>query len=280
MQFDSMRVIIPHAPVTKSLFENTIDVSFNKNYFETLKQNIDKIQTEYFWFFACFTNLKHFSGLDFKPVNKNMQVWYTTHPMGGLNKQGNVFLIHADEFREQMQWISKLKQFNLINYHADPILYQRPITKIYFKLDKLWNENSGHYYAWFVNKDLKDIKIPNFYPSFWEDQNAYTWGDTKDIMLIPNDVDWSKQINFDYEYLIKGMDMAEMPECTPLAYLTAANLTKTRYFWAVPKGVDTKGFDFAFQPDRTALPKHYVFENGIILVNKNLCMVQKGVVNV
>jgi hypothetical protein len=185
-------------------------VPFVGSYFEVLKAVIDDISTEYFWFFSNFVNLNDID-LDYVPEQheaNQIHVWYTTHPMGGLNKEGNVMLIPTKQFREQMHKIKFLRDYRDINYHAHPTLFQRPLTKSLFKLQdpiKAYKSEKS-LYKWMVNRDLKDTALPDFYPSFWEDVKMYTWGDTSDIMLVPGDkdikqfYDIDRSVHFDMEY--------------------------------------------------------------------------------
>jgi hypothetical protein len=160
-----------------------------------------------------------------------------------------------------------------------------------------------------------EAKIPNFYPSFWEDEKMYTWGKTKDILLIPGNrdikqfYDIERSVHFDLEYEVTPMDIIfisydepsaekrynKLKEKFPrskwvkgvqgqtLAYLSAAMLSETDYFFAVfPKSELAPGFDFSFQPDRLRNPCHYIFDchipvidlrygwGGVILYNKKL----------
>ena len=111
-----------------------------------------------------------------------MQVWYTTHPMGGLNKEGNVLLIPTNAFKAQIDKMEKLSDFENIDYNADPILYQKPMSKTYFKLDDPFKDTRQ--WTWLINDNLQELKLPNFYPSFWENEYVYTWGKTNDVMLL------------------------------------------------------------------------------------------------
>jgi hypothetical protein len=73
--------------------------------------------------------------------------------------------------------------------------------------------SSTDFYTWMINKDLKDVDTPDFYPSFWEDEKIHSWGETKDIMLVPHrddlkqfyDID--RSVHFDLEYDVKPMDI-------------------------------------------------------------------------
>jgi hypothetical protein len=168
-----------------------------------------------------------------------------------------------------------------------------------------------------VNKDLKDIELPDYYPSFWEDEKIYTWGETRDIILAPyrnelkqfHDID--RCVHFDYDYNIKPMDIIFISYDEPgaeeryarlksrfpraqwckgvkgqtLAYITAASMSKTDYFYAVFPKIDVvDDFKFDFQPDRLKHPCHYIFDcynevidctyghDGVILYNKKLVL--------
>jgi hypothetical protein len=157
--------------------------------------------------------------------------------------------------------------------------------------------------------------IPDFYPSFWEDVKLYTWGKTNDVMLVPRKeklkqfYDVKRSIHYDLDYKIKPMDIVFISYDEPsaesrykklkskfprakwckgvrgqtLAYITAANMSDTDYFFAVfPKNELADDFDFSFQPDRLRNPCHYIFDcyiqsidlrygwGGVILYNKDL----------
>jgi len=159
--------------------------------------------------------------------------------------------------------------------------------------------------------------IPDFYPSFWEDVKMYSWGKTKDVKLVPKqkDViqfyDIPRSVHYDLEYAVKPMDIIfisydepsaeirynKLKERFPrakwckgiqgqtLAYVTAATMSETDYFFAVfPKNELADGFDFSFQPDRMRNPCHYIFDcyipsidlrygwGGVILYNKDLVL--------
>ena len=271
MEFDSVKVEFENVESRKSIFPNTLVVPFQKNYLVTLRNVIDDIKTDFFWFFASFTDLRWFSHKDYKPIDNHMKVYYTTHPMGGFNMEGNVFLIPTKEFKAQLPNMQKLKDFQNIDYVADPVLYQKPLTKTLFELDNIFGSEERHW-TWLINHNLADWELPNFYPSFWEQESVYTWGKTNDIMLICNEVDWTKHINFDLQYPVEKLDIFEIAEKNALTYTLHAAKCKTGYFWAVPPGTKIDELDLGFQPDRTSKPCHYSFGNDIFVLNRQLCI--------
>jgi hypothetical protein len=122
-----------------------------------------------------------------------IHVWYATHPMTGMNKEGHVLLIPTEQFKKQIKDLKFLRDFKDINYHEHPTLWQPPITKSTFRLQDpidAYNNTENYFYKWMINLDLQreldKIKLPNFYPSFWEDEKLYSFGPTKDIMLVPH----------------------------------------------------------------------------------------------
>ena len=258
---------------------------------------VNDISTEYFWFFANFTNIKPVDFLDYIPEQherNQIHVWYTTHPKGGLNKEGNVMLIPTKKFKEQMHELNFLRDFKDINYHAHPTLFQQPIGRTNFILKdpmKTYDINKL-FYKWMVNNDLREIALPNFYPSFWEDEKMYTWGKTKDIMLVPGNrdikqfYDIERCVHFDLDYDIRPMDIVFLSYDEPSAekywkvlkekhprakriqgvkgrtqaYHAAAMMSDTDYFFAVFPTIDIdNSFDFTFQPDRMKNACHYIF---------------------
>ena len=64
-----------------------------------------------------------------------------------------------------------------------------------------------------LNTDIDSKDVPNYYPSFWEDEKTYTWGKTKDIILLPGNRDIKQfsdignNLHFDLHYPIKPMDI-------------------------------------------------------------------------
>ena len=320
--FDSVQVRFKHTQHWPSPFANTRQVPFVESYLTVLKSVIADINTEYFWFFANFMDLKTVD-LDYIPEQhekEQIHVWYNTHPLGGTNKEGNIFLIPTEAFKKQIDSLKYLRDFRDINYHAHSNLFQNFIPKTAFKLKDpylAYNNNQPDYYKWLHNKDLDPKNIPNFFPSFWEDVKLYTWGKTKDIMLVPYkenlsqfyDIDRIVHYNLDYD--VKPMDIVfisydepgaevrynKLKERFPrakwskgvtgqtLAYMSAAMMSSTDYFFAVFPKIDiVDDFKFDFQPDRLKHPCHYIFDcynevidctyghDGVILYNKQLVM--------
>jgi len=321
MAFDSIQVRFKDVKNFTSPFASTRIVPFVDSYFNVLKNVVNDVKTEYFWFFSNFMELKTID-LDFIPEQherNQIHVWYNTHPLGGTNKEGNVMLIPTQEFKEQMGRIKFLRDFKDINYHPHVNLYQQIIPRIAFKLADPYNDykRDDSYYKWLINKDLDMSLVPDFYPSFWEDVKMYTWGKTKDIMLLPKQsnvtqfYDISRSVHYDLDYEVKPMDIVfisydepsaekrfnKLKERFPrakwckgvqgqtLAYITAATMSETDYFFAVfPKNELVDDFDFEFQPDRLRNPCHYIFDcyipsidlrygwGGVILYNKKLVL--------
>jgi len=299
MAFDSIQVRFKNTSNIDSPFADTRVVPFVGSYFEILKSVVEDVKTEHFWFFSNFVDIKNFGGidLDFIPEQHEqdqIHVWYTTHPMGGLNKEGNVMLIPTAKFKEQMNELAFLRDFKDINYHAHATLFQQPIVRTTFTLKdpiKAYN-NAPAFYKWMINKDLANNDLPNFYPSFWEDEKMYTWGKTKDIMLVPGDrdidqfYDIDRSVHFDLEYETKPMDIVFLSYDEPSAeaywkvltekyprakriqgvkgrtqaYHAAAAMSDTDYFFAVFPTIELEdSFDFTFQPDRLKNACHYIF---------------------
>ena len=304
MAFDSIQVRFKDAEFFPSPLANTRVIPFVDSYFEMLKSVVDDINTEYFWFFSGFINMATMD-MDYLPEQHErdqIHVWYNTHPKGGTNKEGNVMLIPTKKFKEQMYKIRYLRDFQDINYHAHNNLYQSIITKIAFNIsDPItpYKENKK-YYTWLFNKGLDHNLVPNFFPSFWEDVKLYSWGKTKDIMLVPNQdnveqlYDIKRSVHYDLEYEVKPMDIVFISYDEPsaekrynklkqkfprakwvkgqptqtLAYLAAAMSSDTDYFFAVfPKSELAPEFDFSFQPDRLRNPCHYIFDCHIPVID-------------
>ena len=293
--FDSVQVRFSNTEHIESPMANTRIVPFIGSYFEIIKSVVNDIDTEFFWLFSNFVDMKEID-LDYIPEQHErdqIHVWYTTHPEVGLNQEGNVMLIPTSKFKEQMHSISFLRDFKDINYHPHPTLFQRPIGKIIFELnDPIKSYHSDHaWYKWMINRTCK-CDLPDFYPSFWEDAKMYTWGETKDILLVPGNkeikqfYDIDRIVNFDLEYPAKPMDIIFLSYDEPnaeenwqklkarfprakrshgvkgrtLAYHTAAEMSETDYFFAVFPTIDIDHeFDFEFQPDRLKEACHYIF---------------------
>jgi hypothetical protein len=300
--FESIQVRFKHTRHIPSPFANSREVPFVESYLTVLKSVVDDINTEYFWFFANFVDMNTVD-IDYIPEQHEkdqLHVWYTTHPMGGLNKEGNVMLIPTEKFKEQMNDIEFLRDFKDINYHPNPDLYQQPIPRTSFKLRDpyydYFKNNPGHIYQWMANKtlcyDLADYKFPDFFPSVWEDVKIYSWGKTKDIMLVPvgqnikQFYDIKRSVNFELNYEVKPMDIVFLSYDEPSAekhwkalkdkyprakriqgvkgrtqaYHAAAAMSETDYFFAVFPTIELDdAFDFSFQPDRFKHSCHYIF---------------------
>lgn len=295
--FDSIQARVKDTKHIESPLANTRVVPFVGSYFEILKSVVNDIRTEHFWFFSNFVDISIDFDLDFIPEQHerdHIHVWYTTHPKGGLNKEGNVMLIPTQKFKEQMHNIQFLRDFKNICYHGHPTLFQRPITKTTFQLKdpvKAYKTEKT-FYTWMINNDLADINLPDFYPSLWEDEKIYTWGKTKDIMLMPGNkdieqfYDIDRSVHFELDYKSRPMDIVFLSYDEPSAekywkvlkekhprakriqgvkgrteaYHAAAEMSETGYFFAVFPTIELDdGFDFTFQPDRLKNACHYIF---------------------
>ena len=289
--FDSIQVRFRDTDHRESPLANTRIVPFVQSYFEVLKGIVNDINTEYFWFFANFVDLGNFD-FDYRPEQHQkdqIHVWYNK------NKEGNVMLIPTKKFRQQMNEIRFLRDFDAINYHEEKDLKQNQISRNTFDLMdpiSVYNGTEEHY-TWLYNSNLDSSLIPDFYPTFWEDVKMYSWGKTKDIMLLPKqqDVkqfyDFARSVHYDLEYNVPLMDIVFISYDEPSAekryeklkqkfprakwskgvqgqtnaYHAAAKLSDTDYFFAVfPKSELADGFDFTFQPDRLRNPCHYIFD--------------------
>ena len=92
-------------------------------------------------------------------------------------------------------------------------------------------------------------------------------------MLVPKHYNIKNQENFDLEYPVKKMDVIDLNEDTGLGYVDAAARSTTGYFFTVPKGGKIpNNFNFDYQPDRMANPRHYIFDGPVYLCNKKLCL--------
>ena len=124
--FDAVQVRFKHTKHIESPFANTREVPFVDSYLTILKSIVGDVQTEYFWFFANFMNLENID-LDYIPEQHEkdqIHVWYNTNPLGGTNKEGNVFLIPTSAFKKQMGDLKFLRDFDAINYHPHKNLFQ------------------------------------------------------------------------------------------------------------------------------------------------------------
>ena len=173
MAFDSIQVRFKNIKEWPSQLTNTRTVPFVNSYLDVIKSCIDDIRTEYFWVFASFLKLDTFD-FDFLPEQfekDQIHVWYATHPMAGLNQEGNIMLIPTKQFKEQIKTLKFLRDFKDINYHADPVLWQPPCPRIFYKLknpiEEYYREDPV-FYKWMINIDLKSrgIKKTKFLSKF------------------------------------------------------------------------------------------------------------------
>lgn len=278
--FDSIQVEFKNTKTWPSPFADTKVVPFEQNYLEVLKKVVQDVKTEYFWFFANFINMKTID-VDFIPPSGDieMHVWYNTHPKGGTNKEGNVFLIPTEKFKDQCNNIKLLKDFSSIQYYAHNNLFQNIITKTAFDLSdpyEAFMKQEPHFYVWLKNKTC-EADWPNFYPSFWEGIHLYSWGATHDIILAPIEHKGSNIHFYDYEYETRPMDVVKVKSNSKLGFVDAATTSKTEYFFALLPDTEIKDKKILeYQPNRLAKPCHYIFDDAVYLCNKKLVLDPKN----
>ena len=136
--FDRIQVTFKNAPHYKSPFANTKQVLFDSSYLNVLENEIDSIKTEYFCVFADFIDM---STVDIYYVpdaieSDQIHTWYNTNS----NKEGNLFLIPTDAFRQQLPTLNCLRDYQKINYHAKPNLNEKTDHNIY-EIHKNFNKD-------------------------------------------------------------------------------------------------------------------------------------------
>ena len=219
MAFDSIRIRFQNVREWPSPLAGTRTVPFVKSYFEVIKSCIEDIRTEYFWVFPSFMSVKQID-FDFIPEQfqkDQIHVWSSSHPKAGYNKEGSVLLIPTEAFKKQMHGLKYLRDFKHINYNEIDDLWYPPVPRLNYTLKNsvnVYNTMLPSFYKWMVNKDLTGVKLPNFFPSFWEDEKLYAFGKTKDIMLVPFKKDIKQFYDFErivhneeFDYDVKPMDI-------------------------------------------------------------------------
>ena len=288
--FDCVKVNFPRS--NSNTFWYNKEIPFVDNYLTVIKSIINDIKTSHFWMVASFVDVSNFN-FDYIPEQfeqDQIHCWYNND-----NKEGNVLLIPRDKFLEQINSLKFLRDYKDVNYHFTDSIVDPVLSTIHFDLqDPIESYNSAEkiFYNWFVNRDLIDVSLPNFFPSFWDDVKLYTFGKTKDIQLIPykNSVtqfyDYNRQVNIPYDYSVQDMDVIFISYDEPSAeqrfkdlqikaprakwvknvqgqteaYHAAAKQCETAYFFAVfPKLEIVDSFNFDFQPDRLKNACHYMF---------------------
>lgn len=281
-KLDYIKKIFPYAIVVKKI----------SNYFEILNFEIKRFKTSHVWF---LTTLCDYSNFDFNFLpeqyqEKQLHVWHQ-----GMNKEGNTMLIPRIEYIKQSKNLTKLIDFKDINYHEEKI-ENEIIDKTLFDLSDPvleFNNMNKKFYNWFVNKDINYKQIPNFFPSFWNEEKIYSFGKTMDILLIPNKnkvlqfADFNFHENFEFNYESPIFDIIFISYDEPYAekrfnelkrkysrakwlknvkgqtnaYHAAARLSSTPYFFSVFPKIDiVDTFNFDFQPNRLKHACHYIFD--------------------
>ena len=290
MAFDCIKVKFPFLE-DKNKWHNH-EIPFIKNYFEILKGTVENVNTSHFWLIASFMDFND-SLFDYIPEQfeqDQIHVFYS-----GQNKEGNIMLVPKNKFLKQAHNINFLRDYKDINYHRTEVSNPK-LSTINFNLNNLiedYNKNKTQPYNWMVNRDLINWPlVPNYFPSYWEEQKLYSWGDTADIMLVPYKNNMKQFYDHDFitnthsSYPVKDMDIIFISYDEPTAearykqlkdrhprtkwcknvqgqtnaYHTAAQMSDTDYFFAVfPKLEIVDSFKFDFQPDRLKNPCHYIF---------------------
>jgi hypothetical protein len=181
--FDCVRVNFPRS-YSKEFWYNR-EIPFVENYLTIIRSIIKDIRTSHFWLVASFMDVSDF---DFGYIpeqfeNNQIHCWHDND-----NKEGNVLLVPRDRFLEQMDSLKFLRDYKDINYHSTDTVKSPELSITYFDLQDPvadYNSSDNKFYNWFVNEDLQDNILPNFFPSFWDDIKLYTFGTDKDIMLVP-----------------------------------------------------------------------------------------------
>ena len=293
MAFDCILIKFPQQKNNnvKEKFPMAKEISFTLSYLDMLKSYVHDIETRYFWFLSSEMDYSNFD-FDFIPEKhqeNQIHVWHNKH-----KKEGDTFLIPKKEFMEQMNDLRFLRDYRDINYH-ETNLKQLDCDSHKFTFEDLNNKISRqkepycHYYY--------DKKLPNFFPSYWDEQKIYVLDEDKTNIVVPrinikkelyehDKIVFQKQKILNTKFPVCFLHNNEPQAKTNLSLLkshcerlsiavrefsgignrttaikTAAEEIKEEYFFLVPAKIKIEqSFDFAFRPDPLKSNRHYIFD--------------------
>jgi hypothetical protein len=302
-------------------FPNAKIVPFVKSYKDILKNFWQDINTEFFW---LLTDLNDVSAFDFDYIpeqfqKKQLHVWYSTG-----SKEGDTFLINRNEFGKQIDTLTNLRDFKDINYHFthDLVNHVWPIQQYNFNnlLTNIKNQKERYTYYYYQQPVWQTA------PSFWEEPKIYVSDKNKFNILVPkfslkeelyehpkvvrsdtiktdrptfdicfihnSEPFWQKnyaRLKEHLKDLPNRIHLIENVQGRTLAYKTAAEASRTEYFYAVFSKISIdSGFRFDFIPDTFKTPRHYIFDcynstidhtyghQAVILYNKQMVSDNSG----
>jgi len=298
----------------QTLYPHSRVVRYYDNHLDTLKRCVARSRTPYCWVIASCCSYFDFD-FDYKPVpweSTQLHCWHSGH-----EKFGDTFLVNVSEFGNQKD-IPLLEWYKDVNWHY-PGVPRLPWPVLETTSEDITAELKNYKfdapYVW-INQRV------DFHPPLWNKRAFYAFNDAGSISIAPRDIQANLQSQiYDYPYIIKEkreyltpkqLDIIYISNGEPnaekwyhhllkrtqtaikrvqnvngrsRAYKAAAELSTTRWFWAVfakLEVVDT--FDWSWQPDWLQEPKHYIFHSrnpvngleyghmGVIAYNRQLVL--------
>ena len=264
------------------------------DHLSTIRRGCRDIRTRYFWVLSSCCDYSNFDFL-WEPVpwqSHQIHCWPS-----GTQQFGDTFLIPTAKWNQQQQSLTRLEQYQDVNFEHKPVT-RLPWQTVQYNSDSLVDAISSVRcqtpYVLFEHKNNPAPAPAD--PWLWRERPVVGLTDNQATSLIPRDAHSSirKQI-YDYKYLEKkksnagqpldivfidnGEPMAEynylqLPHTSipntihrstgvtgrVAAYQAAARLSTTPWFFAVFAKLEVaSSFDWSWQPDYWQQPKHYIF---------------------
>jgi len=287
--FDIFCMQITDDPV--DLPAHTEYTRWNGTHLDTIRRCVNRARTEYVWIVADCCNYATFD-FTWQPVPweaDQIHCWAS-----GNQKFGDTFLVPVQAFKKQEAGLKLLEWYEHINWHSEPAVPRKPwptvntldeIASLYAWIKQrpadivydpnLWKERNLHVF----NKSGSVLLVPRDCKQYFKEQyydypyilrhKGYNIEDnTLDIVFISNgeknaDLNW---INLQQVHknnaCTNRLVRSDGVDGRTQAYKTAAQLSKTEWFYAVfAKTEVLETFKFDLYPDYLEETKHYMLHS-------------------
>lgn len=211
----------------KAKYTNVKENKFIDNYLDAIYRCIEKSESSHIWVVSSICDYENF---DFG--------WYPDawqHNMlhvFGSNEQkcGDTFFVPVTEFRQQRKNITKLEDFNSVNYVSDYSVPRNDVETVIYSEKTLVNTLKTHNfaanYALFLPDTYKDT-VKQYTPKLWSGKNRdiYVLSDGAEFALIPKDVVRYSDINTEqlYDYPFINSDKNDWYQSEPMDIIFLSN---------------------------------------------------------
>ena len=202
------------------------------NYLDTFKRIVTSAETEYIW---VTNSISDYNRFDFTWQPDQWQAKMLHVFPSGQQKFGDTFYIHVPTFKQQMDNITQLEQYDTINYCDDQAVLRLPVDVVEYDTDTVVNPIKSHKftgpYAIFKPKGV--TANIDYAPSLWssKDRVVHTFTRSGSVVIAPREIRGALDTQvYDYPHILPHNDLFLQDKPLDIVYISNGEPDADRWY--------------------------------------------------